>query len=171
MDRLEQARTPLAQKRLRRHLGAIRGQFTRTNNKIAAVPQTVPYGSLGRNATRQLHRGRGLLLPTLRAGAYHVRLQLRDAIAAVFPDYREQNNVLCVFLSTPGSYLRTPDADVVVLDPPHLPRYAKALAAVVDALNDRQPHAPRYPARPLRFRLAIPEDPFVHNPEISAQVP
>ena len=169
MDRLAEARTPRAQKRLRRHLGAVRGHFTRTNRKIAAVPDAVPYASLGRSATRQLHPGRGLLLPTLRAVAYHVRLQLRDLISAVFPDYREQNKVLRVILTTPGSYLQTPDADVVVLDPPHLPRYAKALADVVDALNGRQPHAPRHSGRPLRFRLAIPDDAFVHNPETAAQ--
>ena len=77
-------RRPDAAARQRRRLGTLRGQVTRLTRRLAQVPTTVAYGSLGRRATSQLQPGRGLLFPVLRA-AYHLRLQLHDHIAAVFP--------------------------------------------------------------------------------------
>ena len=141
--------------RQRRRLGTLRGQITRLTRRLAQTPDTVAYGSLGRRATTQLQPGRGLLFPVLRAAAYHLRLQLHDHIAAVFPDRREQDKVLRALLKTPGRYVRGADADWIVLQRPHLPRYAVAMAAVIGIINATPPHAPGYPDRPLRFALEM----------------
>ena len=161
MDRGLPRQAP-AQAKYRRRLGTLRAQITRTERELAAIPETVGYGSLGRQATRQLQPGRGMLGPVLRALAYHLRLQLRDRIRAVFPDRREEGKVLQVLLHTPGRYVSTAEADWVILDRPQLPRYAQALAAFVATANLARPHAPAHPDRPLRFALA-PDQLLMHN--------
>lgn len=153
MDRANVPRGRRAAARYRRKVGTLRALVTRLQNQIARTPAAVPYGQLGRSPTSQLHAGRGLLLPVLRAVAYHVRLQLRDHVAAVFPDHREWDKVLRVLLRSPGHYVHTADADWVILDRPQLPRYATALSAIIDRLNDLRPHAPLSLSRPLRFQL------------------
>ena len=152
MDRPAPVRAAAAARR-RRRLGTLQGQVTRLTRRLHALPSTVPYGSLGRSATTQLHPSRGLFFPVLRATTYHLLLQLRDQIAAVFPDRREHDKVLRVFLQTPGRYVHSSDADWIVLRQPHLPRYAAAMTAVLQALNASKPHAPGCPDRPLRFAL------------------
>lgn len=146
-------RRPDAAARHRRRLGTLRGQVTLLERRMAHTPPTVAYGSLGRAPTTQLRPGRGLLFPVLRAAAYHLRLQLHDHIAAVFPDYRERDKVLRVLLQTPGRYTRTADADWLVLQRPHLPRYAAAMVALLHAINANPPHVLGCPGRPLRFAL------------------
>ena len=155
-------RRAAAQTKYRRRLGMLRAQITKTKRELAAVPETVGYGSLARKATRQLQQGRGMLGPVLRALTYHLRLQLRDRIRAVFSDRREEDKVLEVLLKTPGRYVSTVDADWVILERPQMPRYARALASLVDAANLARAHAPTHPDRPLRF--ALDHDPLLmHN--------
>jgi len=146
-------RQPAAAARYRRRLGTLRGQVTLLTRRVAQTPATVAYSTLGRRATTQLRPGRGLLFPVLRAAAYHLRLQLHDHIAAVFPDYREQDKVLRVLLHTPGRYARTADGDWLVFQRPHLPRYAAAMAAILTVINTHPPHAPGCPGRQLHFAL------------------
>jgi hypothetical protein len=146
-------RHPAAAARLRRCIGTLQGQITRLTRRLQQLPPTVAYGTLGRRATIQLDPGRGLLFPVLRGAAYHLRLQLRDAIAAVFPDHREHDKVLRVLLSTPGRYVQTETADWVVLRRPALRRYAHALEASIAAVNADPPHSPSRPALPLRLAL------------------
>jgi plasmid stabilization system protein ParE len=146
-------RHPAAAARLRRRIGTLQGQITRLTRRLQQLPPTVAHGTLGRKTTAQLHPGRGLLFPVLRAAAYHLRLQLRVAIAAVFPDHREHHKVLRVLLSTPGRYAQTETADWVVLRRPPLPPYAHALAACIAAVNADPPHSPSRPTLPLRLAL------------------
>ena len=154
-------RAAVAQARQRRRLGTIQTQLTRARRELARTPETVAYGSLRRQATHQLHLGRGLLAPMLRALTYHIRLQLLDRIRTVFADHRERGKVLQALLNTPGRYVPGPDADLLLLTPPQLPRYAAALRALVAATNAAQPHAPTRPGHPLRF--AVDSGPAVHN--------
>lgn len=144
---------PKAAARYRRRLGILRGQVTRLQQRIAATPATISYRDTGGAATQQLQPGRGTFFPVLRALAYHLRLQLRDGIAAVFPDYRERDKALRVLLHTPARWVHTPDADWVILQHPSMPRYDRAIARLIDACNTLQPHAPGQPSRPLRFAL------------------
>ena len=145
MDRPTQA-----QSNYRRKLGMLRGQITRTEHEVAAIPSQVPYGSSGRKASDPLHPGRGQLAPVLRALTHHPRRQLRAAIATVFPDYREVEKVLRALLHTPGRYISTDTVDSVLLD---RPRYAAALTALVQSANAAGAHAPGRPSHPLRFAL------------------
>ncbi|MGC8489510.1 MAG: hypothetical protein ACP5QO_15020 [Clostridia bacterium] len=146
-------RTAQAQSNYRRKLGMLRGQITRTEHELAAIPSQVPYGSLGRKASDQLHPGRGQLVPVLRALTHHLCLQMRAAIATVFPDYREVDKVLRVLLHTPGRYISTDTVDWVILARPQMPRYAAALTALVHSANAAGAHAPGRPNHPLRFAL------------------
>lgn len=150
-------RTASAQARRRRKLGNLQGRITRIRRRLANLSPTVPYATLGRTPTVQLHRGRGTLLPALRAAAYHVRLQIRDAVAAVFTDHREWDKVLRVLISTPGHYVVGTQGDRVILQRPQLPRYDQALAALVAHFNANHPHAPGRPGHSLRFELASSE--------------
>ena len=143
-------RRPDAAARQRRRLGTLRGQVTRLTRRLAQVPTTVAYGSLGRRATSQLQPGRGLLFPVLRAAAYHLRLQLHDHIAAVFPDYREQAKALRALLKTPDRYVHSADADWIIFQRPHLPRYAAAMHAVVIIIN-ANPTSARQMSRSLNM--------------------
>jgi transposase-like protein len=153
MDRRDAARDPRAERAWHRRVVALQAQVRRLQRQLARTPATVPYGSLGRGATAALHRGRGLLWPVLRAVAYHIRLQLRDAIAQLLPDHREWDKALRVLLHTPGVYRAGADGDWVVLQRPQLPRYARVLERMVDTINANPPHAPGRPGHPLRFAL------------------
>lgn len=157
----------------RRKLGMLQGQITRTERELDATTALVPYGSLGRKATHQLRAGRALLAPVLRALTQHLRLQLRDAIGAVFADHREHDKVLRVLLHTPGRYISGEDADWVLLTAPQMPRYAVALTALVAAANAAQAHAPARPGHPLRFALETDtaQSAVMHNAALAAGTP
>lgn len=155
MNRLAAARTPRSATRNRRRVGTLKGQLTRLENGLANLPPTVPYGELGRPATEQLQPGRGTLVPVLRAATYHIRLQLRDAVAAVFPDHREWDKVIRTIVHTPGRYVPGADADRIILEPCGQPRYIRALELLVARTNAGSPHAPGRPDHPLRFELSF----------------
>lgn len=127
--------------------------MTRLQRRIATAPATIPYRDTGGAATAQLQPGRGTFFPVLRALAYHLRLQLRDGIAAGFTDYRERDKALRVLLHTPARWVHTPDADWVILKHAPIPRYDRAIARLIDDCNALRPHAPGQPSRPLRFAL------------------
>ena len=146
-------RTPPAAARYRRRLGTTQGQITRLQGLLHRTPPTIPYKELGRPATAQLHVGRGTFFPVLRAAAHHLRLQLRDGIAAIFPDHREHDKVLRVLLHTPGRWVHGPDTDWVIYERPQLRRYAAAFSCMLDRANAQRPHAPGRPDHPLRFAL------------------
>ena len=68
-------------------------------------------------------------------------------------DLRELDKAIRLVFSQPGCYLRLPTADVVQIEAPALPRFAKIAAALVAQANAAGAHAPRYPDRPLGFEL------------------
>ena len=157
MDRAPELRTPKAAARNRRKIGMLKGQLTRIDDRLARLPETVPYATLRRAATVQLQPGRGVLIPILRAAAYHITLQMRDAVSTVFADHREWDKALDVILHTPGYYVPGVDAARVILDAPpgaQQPRYRRALELLISRLNAAPPHAPGRPDHPLRFDLA-----------------
>ena len=94
-----------------------------------------------------------MLAPVLRALTHHLRLQMRAAIAAVFPDYREIDKVLRVLLHTPGRYIYGETADWVVLARPQMPRCAAAMTALLESLPT--PPMPTLPVAPT-IRSASP---------------
>ena len=151
--RRPEPKTRQAQARRRRRTGVLRAAVTRMSHRLAQLAATVPYGSLGRKATEQPQAGRGTLIPTFRILAYHVRVQFRDRIAQCCCDLREVDKVLRVIFTQPGYYLRGAQGDVVQIEAPSLPRFAKIAAALVEAANAIGAHAPRHPDRPLRFEL------------------
>ncbi len=145
-----------AQARRRRRTGVLRAAVTRLSHRLARLAATVPYGSLGRKTTEQAQPGRGTLIPTFRILAYHVRAQFRDRIAECQCDLREVDKVLRLIFAQPGCYLHGDEADVVQIEAPSLPRFAKIAAALVHAANAAGAYAPRHPDRPLRFELVNP---------------
>lgn len=155
MDRDGLHRTAKAAARHRRKVGTIKGLLTRIRRRLALIPPLVPFAALGRSPTDQLPHGRGVFFPTLRVSAYHAHAQLRDHVAAVFPDHREWDKVLRVILHTPGRYLPGAAADRIILDPPQQPSYRRALELLISRINAHPPHAPDRPAHPLRFELAL----------------
>ena len=68
-------------------------------------------------------------------------------------DLRELEKAIRLVFSQPGCYLRLPAADLVQIEAPALPRFAKIAAALVAHVNAAGAHAPRNPDRPLRFEL------------------
>ncbi len=151
--RRPEPKTRQAQAKRRRRTGTLRAAVTRLTHRLAQTSATVPYGTLGRKATEQLHAGRATLVPLIRILAYHVRLQFRDIIAQGSCDLRELDKVIRLMFSQPGAYLRLPAEDIVQIEAPALPRFAKIAAALVAHANNAGAHAPRHPDRPLRFEL------------------
>ena len=145
--------TSQSQARRRRRTGVLRAAVTRRSRRLAQLAATVPYGSLGRKATEQPQAGRGTLIPTFRILAYHVRAQFRDRTAQCPCDLREVDKAIRLIFTQPGCYLHGDEADVVQIEAPSLPRFAKIAAALVEAANAAGAHAPRHPDRPLRFEL------------------
>ena len=146
-------KTRQAQARRRRRTGVLRAAVTRLEHRLAQLAATVPYGSLGRKATEQSQAARGTLIPTFRILAYHVRTQFRDRIAQCHCDLREVDKVIHLIFAQPGYYLHGDTADVVQIEAPSLPRFAKIAAALVESANASAAHAPGHPDRPLRFQL------------------
>ena len=140
--RRPEPKTRQAQDRRHRRTGVLRASVTRMSHRLAQLAATVPYGSLGRKATEQPQAGRGTLIPTFCILAYHVRVQFRDRIAQCGCDPREVDKVLRVIFAQPGYYLHLVEADVVQIEAPSLPRFAKIAAALVQAANATDAHAP-----------------------------
>lgn len=172
MNRAEAARSPRAAAHARRQAGAFKGLLTRLEHRLAQLPATIPYGALDRPATEQLQHGRGLLVPVVRAATHHIHLQMRDALADIYPDPREWDKVLRTILQTPGRYVPGPAADRVILEPCGQPRFIRALALLVARTNANPPHAPSRPDHPLLFELApsAPDPVRLHNAPAASPV-
>ena len=165
MNRAEAARSPRTAGHARRQAGAFKGLLTRLEGRLAQLPATVPYGALDRPATEQLQHGRGVLVPVIRAATHHIQLQMRDAVAAVYPDHREWDKAVRTIFDTVGRYVPGTAADRIILEPCGQPRFIRALQLLVERTNADPPHAPGRPDHPLLFELASnASDPVpVHN--------
>ena len=129
---------------------------SRLTHRHDALPATVPYLSLGRDAKAWLHTERALLVASLRAAAFHLRAQLLEAVEAVFPDYRERAKCLQVLLDAGGWFVPGPRVDTYILRAPETPRYRKAAVLLATRLNCQAIPSPGRPDHTLRWVVYCP---------------
>ena len=123
-----------------------------------AIPAKLPANIIDPGAQRALLRTtRRALQMVLRLLAYNGEHWLANHLNAYLRDNDEYRAITraTILRATAGTITYTPEAITVALQPPDSPRIARALALLLDEINNTPPHLPGDP-RPISYSLNKP---------------
>ena len=122
--------------------------------KLSSLKKVISYQELKGHPIDmfRFHRHRMVLL--IKMVSYHILQQLRDCAHTYFKDYRELGKFIQVLLTAGGTYTYGAECDTICLNAHTVPRYREAMAAVLAAINAREPRSLDDRSQPLRFTLA-----------------
>ncbi len=89
----------------------------------------------------------------LRLLAYNTDTWLADHLNTYLHDPNEYRAITRSLMHTGGTITYTPDQITVTLDRPDAPRTTRALACLLEEINNIPPHMPGDP-RPITYQLA-----------------
>ncbi len=126
---------------------------TELEKKLSSLKKVISYQELKGHSIDvfRFHRHRMVLL--IKMVAYHIRQQLRDCAYTYFTDYRELGKFVQILLSAGGTYTYGVECDTICINAHTVPRYREAMAAVLAAVNAKEPRSLDGRSQPLRFTL------------------
>jgi hypothetical protein len=131
---------PQASRRLRRELATLDARLTRLEHRLARTPAQVPASALTGSLTRAtMNTDRRNLVNAIKIATYNAERLLARQFFRHYQNPRDWLTVFRAVLQLPGTVTRAGDALRVVLKTPDQPRVRRALAAMLDEINQQGP--------------------------------
>jgi hypothetical protein len=131
-----------------------RAEARKAKAVLKQIPANVPANEIDPDATRATPRiNRRAMQTVLRLLAYNAELDLARALNAYLQDPDEYRALTRHLLRQPGHIHYTPTLITVTLDPPPAPRVARALALLIEQINQTPPRLAG-DRRKIRYELA-----------------
>lgn len=131
---------PQASRRLRRELATLEARLSRLEHRLAQTPAQVPASALTGSPTRAtMNTDRRNLVNAIKIATYNAERLLARQFFRHYQNPRDWLTVFRAVLQLPGTVTRAGDALRVVLKAPDQPRVRRALAAMLDEINQKGP--------------------------------
>ena len=131
---------PQASRRLRRELATLEARLSRLEHRLAQTPAQVPASTLTGSPTRAtMNTDRRNLVNAIKIATYNAERLLARQFFRHYQNPRDWLTVFRAVLQLPGTVTRAGDALRVVLKTPDQPRVRRALAAMLDEINQKGP--------------------------------
>lgn len=136
----EDRATAQTTRRLRRELAPLAARLTRLEHRLAHTPARVPASALTGSPTRAtMNSDRRNVVNAIKIATYNAERLLARQFFRHYENPRDWLTVFRAVLQLPGTVTRDGDALRVVLKAPDQPRVRRALAAMLDEINQQRP--------------------------------
>lgn len=131
---------PQASRRLRRELATLEARLSRLEHRLAQTPAQIPASALTGSPTRAtMNTDRRNLVNAIKIATYNAERLLARQFFRHYQNPRDWLTVFRAVLQLPGTVTCAGDALRVVLKAPDQPRVRRALATMLDEINQKGP--------------------------------